>query len=71
MLVTESGIIIEVRLSHPLNAYEPILVIESGIDIEVRLLHNQNASEPMLVTPYSIRTFVILFLLLDHGGFIV
>ena len=38
MLVTESGIVTEVRLVHPENARAPMLVTESGIVTDVRLL---------------------------------
>lgn len=37
ILVTESGIVIEVRLVQFQNAWSPILVTEFGIVIEVRL----------------------------------
>jgi hypothetical protein len=38
MLVTEAGIVTEVRLSHLANALSPMLVTESGIVTEVRPL---------------------------------
>ena len=50
MLVTESGIIIDFRFVHPLNAQLPILVTESGIVIDLRFVHPLNAAKPMLVT---------------------
>ena len=37
MLVTPSGMDIEVRLEQLVNASSPILVTPSGMDIEVRL----------------------------------
>ena len=44
ILVTESGIVTEVRLLHPQKAYSPILVTELGIMTEVRLLQEAKAS---------------------------
>jgi len=41
--VTESGIVIDVKLLHPEKAYFPIQVRESGIVIDVKLLHPENA----------------------------
>ena len=38
MLVTELGIVTEVRLVQPLNAHTPMLVTEFGIVTEVRLV---------------------------------
>ena len=38
MLVTESGMVTDIRLLHQPNASSPILVTESGIVTEVRLL---------------------------------
>ena len=50
MLVTLSGMIIEVRLLHPKKAEFPMLVTLSGMVIEVRLLQLLKALSPMLVT---------------------
>ena len=36
MLVTELGMVIEVRLEQPLNALFPMLVTDSGMVMEVR-----------------------------------
>lgn len=38
MLVTPLGMVIEVRLLHPLNVLEPILVMLFESDTEVKLL---------------------------------
>ena len=43
MLFTLSGIVMEVRLEHHLNASEPIIVTLSGIVMEVRLVQSLNA----------------------------
>lgn len=40
MLLTESGIDIDLRLVQPENADNPILVTESGKDIDLRLEHS-------------------------------
>ena len=50
ILVMWVGIVIEVRLSHHLNASFPMLVTLLGMVIEVRLEHHPNACSPMLVT---------------------
>ena len=39
MEVTELGMVTEVRLLHPLNAWLPMEVTELGMVTEVRLLH--------------------------------
>ena len=39
MLVTESGIVIEVKLEHSRKAFWPMVVTESGMVIEVKLVH--------------------------------
>ena len=42
-MVTELGIVTEVKPEQPLNACEPIVVTEFGIVIEVKLVHPWNA----------------------------
>ena len=56
MLVTLSGIVIDVRLVQPQNAPAPILVTLSGIVIALRLLQLENAASPILVTLLGIVT---------------
>ena len=63
ILVTESGIVMLVRLLQPLKALLPILVTESGIVMLVRLLQPSKAPYPILVTESGIRTDVIFFLI--------
>ena len=43
MLVTESGIVTDVRPPHSLNAQNPMLVTEFGIVTDVRPLQPENA----------------------------
>ena len=50
MLVTELGMVIEVREEHSRNALSPMLVTELGMVMEVREEQSQNAATPMLVT---------------------
>ena len=50
MLVTELGMITEVRPLHPEKAYPPMLVTELGMVTEVRPLQPPKADPPMLVT---------------------
>ena len=54
MLVTELGIVTEVRLLQPKNANSPILLTDSGMVTEVRLLHSENANSPILITDSGI-----------------
>ena len=54
MLVTELGIVMEVREEQPENAYSPMLVTELGRVTEVREWQLENASLPMLIYPSSI-----------------
>ena len=54
MLVTPSGIWMEVRLVQLENAQSPMLVTPSGMVMEVRLAQLENAPLPMLVTPSGI-----------------
>jgi hypothetical protein len=56
MLVTLSGIVIEVRLLQPENTELPMLVTPSGIVIEVRLVQLRNASLLIPVTLFKIIT---------------
>ena len=49
MLVTESGIVTEVKLSHSLKALPSMLVTESPIVTEASLLQPANALLPMRV----------------------
>ena len=50
MLVTPSGIVIEVNEVQFWNAYSSMLVTPSGIVIVVNLEQSANAERPMLVT---------------------
>ena len=50
MLVTLSGMLMQVSDSHPSNAELPMLVTLSGMLMQVRDLHRLNAQSPMLVT---------------------
>ena len=50
MLVTELGIVMEVRPVHPAKELLPMLVTELGMVMEVRLVQLQKAQLPMLVT---------------------
>ena len=52
MLVTEFGIVIDVKPLHLSKAPSPILVIEFGIVIEAKSLHSNKADFPILVTVY-------------------
>ena len=63
MLVTESGILIDVKLEHLKNAFSPMIVTEFGISTDVKLEHSLNAFKPMLVTELPIVTDVKLELL--------
>ena len=57
---TPSGIVIPVRLLHPLNALAPILLMVFGSVILFNFLQSPNAYLPMLFTPSGIETLVIL-----------
>ena len=50
MLVTELGMVTEVREEQPLNADSSMLVTEVGMVTEVKAEQPRNASSPMLVT---------------------
>ena len=50
MLVTEAGIVTDVRPLQPENAWTPMFVTESGIVTDVRPLQLEKAWAPMLVT---------------------
>ena len=50
MLVTESGMVISVKLLQPLNVYSPIIFTPYGILILVKLLQSWNAKVPIEVT---------------------
>ena len=50
MLVTPSGILIDVSELQPLKVPYSMLVMPEGILIDVSPLHPSNAEEPMLVT---------------------
>ena len=53
ILVTEFGIVIDVKLLQSLKALSPILVTELGIVIDVKLLQPEKAYSPIIVTEYS------------------
>ena len=54
MLITLSGIVIEVKEEQPSKASTPILVIELEIVILVRPSHHLNALSPILAIPFPI-----------------
>jgi len=58
MLVTLSGIVIDVKRLQPENAEPPMLVTLSGIVIDVKPLHSLKAEPPMLVTLSGIIVFM-------------
>ena len=60
MLVTEFGIVTEVRPIQPLNALASMLVTALGIVTDARLVQPLNALAPMLVTEFGIVTDVRL-----------
>ena len=63
ILVTPSGIVIEVKLAQPEKALPPMLVTLSGIVIEVKLVQPENALSPML-SPLVIVTTLSWLLLM-------
>ena len=59
ILVTEFGIVIDVKQMQPLKAKPAILVTELGIVINVKLMQSSKAEFPTLVTLYSVSfTFI-------------
>ena len=60
MLVTELGIVIDVRPEQPEKALPPMLVTELGMSIEVRPVHPWKAHHPMLVTELGMVKSVII-----------
>ena len=62
MLVTEFGIVIDVKLLQSSKAELPILVTEFGIVIDVKLLQSSKAEFPTIVTLYSVS-----FTFMDDG----
>ena len=58
MLVTPSGMVMEVRPLQPEKALLPMLVTPSGMVMEVRPLQPEKALLPMLVTPSGIVVFL-------------
>ena len=63
MLVTLSGIVIEVKPVHHENAELPMLVTLSGIVIEVKPLQPENALSPMLSPLVIVTVLSRLFLI--------
>ena len=57
IVVTESGISIEVNFSQPLNALFPIVVTEFGILMSFKPLQPMNELSPMVVTELGITVF--------------
>jgi len=55
-LVTESGIVIDVRLVQSLNAELPMVTTEFGMVTDVRLMQSWNAYEATLVTESGMST---------------
>ena len=64
MLVTELGMVMELREEQPQNARSSMLVTELGRMMEVREEHSANAHSPMLVTEY------VLFLWVTVSGIV-
>ena len=60
MLVTPSGIVIDVSPEQPSNAWSPMLVTLSGIVIDVNPEQPKNAPLSMLVTEYPPSEFGIV-----------
>ena len=54
MLVTELGILIDVKALQPSKADDPMLVTELGILIDVKALQPEKAPDSMLVTELEI-----------------
>ncbi len=59
MVVTEFGIVKEVRLEQPLNTLAPMPMTEFGRVTDVRLEHPKNAYIPILVTEFGMIIDVI------------
>ena len=59
MLVTELGMVIDVRSVQLLKAPSPMLVTELGMVIDVRLEQTQKAYLPMLVTELGMTVFLL------------
>ena len=57
MLVTELGMVREVRPLQPKKAPPPMLVTELGMVTELRPLQPKKASSPMLVTELGMTVF--------------
>lgn len=51
MLVTELGMVTEVRFEQPLNADPPILITELGIVTEISSVHPKNALPAIPLVP--------------------
>ena len=51
MLVTELGMVMEVREEQPMNAYSPMVVTELGMVTEVREEQYSNALLPIHLVP--------------------
>jgi hypothetical protein len=66
IVVTEAGIVIDVRFVQPSNALLPIVVIDSGIRIEVRFVQPLNAlfSTPVIKL---LRITIFKFVLLEKA----
>ena len=60
MLVTEFGMVTEVKPVQPEKAWLPMLVTEFGMVTEVKLVQSWKALLPMLVTEYVILSYVTL-----------
>ena len=58
MLVTEFGMVIDLRAEHRAKALPPMLFTPSGMVIEVRAEQLQKELSPMLVTESPIKTDV-------------
>ncbi len=59
MLITLSGMVMEVSPVQSLNAYSPMLVTLEGMVMEVKLVQPRNALRPILVTLYVLFSYII------------
>ena len=59
MLVTELGIVTDVKPLQPRKALLPMLVTELGIVTDVKPVQKEKANSPMLVTEYDAPSYVI------------
>ena len=65
MLTTLSGIVIDLKLVHPLNAYTSIVLMLDGIVIDLKLLQPKNTLSGRFVIPLPKVTVVSLLQFLN------